>query len=203
MRRDRAKQGLFAAAVLAAVLAGCAPVETGAPAPVSGTRAAPGASTMGGAIVDPARPFAENLDRSNDHNILAKALRAADLTATLSSPGDFTIFAPTDRAFDRLPPTTVETLLDPLNKRRLASLLQYHILPGRRTRASIAADIRAGGGTAIYRTQAGGIVRARLEGDNIVLLDSFNLRSSVTQADIVQSNAVVHVVDTVLLPTPT
>ncbi len=152
--------------------------------------------------MDPARPFAENVAKSSDHSILVKAMRAADLTETLSSPGDFTIFAPTNRAFDRLPPTTVETLMDPVNKLRLASLLRYHILPGRRTRASIAADIRAGGGTATYRTQAGGIVRARIEGDHIVLLDSFNLRSSITQADIVQSNAVVHVVDTVLLPTP-
>ena len=195
MRRDRVRQKLGLAALIAALLASCAPVEP--PSPVVATTPS---STMGGARMDPASPIIDNASKSRDHTKLVAALRAAGLAETLSGPGDFTIFAPTNSAFDRLPPSTVETLMDAANKMRLANLLRYHVLPGRKTRSEIIADIQAGGGTASYRTQAGGVVRARLESGNIILWDNYNHRSVITQADVMHSNGVVHVVDTVLLP---
>lgn len=186
----------FLVLALALGLAACVPA---AEAPAPPPPPAPTGTRVGGALMDPARPIIDNLAQSNEHRTLVRIANAAGLAGTLRS-GPFTLFAPTDAAFDRLPASTVETLLQPANRARLAGLLGYHLVPGRKTRADIAADVRAGRGTAAYRTQSGGTIRVRLEGDRIAVQDAHGGRSAVTQADVLQSNGVVHVVDTVFIP---
>lgn len=155
---------------------------------------------VGGAAMYPNRNVIQNAVNSKDHTTLVQIVRAAGLAGTLSDTGPYTVFAPTNAAFDKLPTGTVQTLLDPANKSLLAKILNYHVVPGRKTRAQIATDIRAGGGTASYTSVAGGPLRARMEGSALILSDAKGGRSRVTQADVIQSNGVVHVVDTVLLP---
>ena len=188
------------AALVALALAGCVP-QTQAPV----TPAAPAASAahpvVGGAIMYPNRPILQNAASSRDHSTLVAAVQAAGLTDRLSGAGPFTVFAPTNAAFDKLPPGTVETLRHPSNKALLARILGYHVVPGRKTRADIAADIRAGGGTASYRTVAGETIRLRMVGNSLLVWDANNARSAISQADVLQSNGVIHVVDSVLLPT--
>jgi uncharacterized surface protein with fasciclin (FAS1) repeats len=110
------------------------------------------------------------------------------------------LFAPTDAAFRLLPNGTVDALMSPRSRPELTALVNYHIVPGAKTRSQIAADIQAGGGTASYRTQQGQTLRVRMEAGRIVLSDPSGRRSAVTQADIAQSNGVLHVVDAVLIP---
>ena len=131
---------------------------------------------------------------------LVTAVQAAGLVDTLNSAGPFTVFAPTNAAFDRLPAGTVDTLLKPENKGQLTKVLTYHVVPGKKSRAQIAADIAAGGGTATYTTAAGGTIRIGMEGNNIVVWDANNGKSYITQTDVNQSNGVIHVVNGVLLP---
>ena len=150
--------------------------------------------------MDRARTIFQNVSASRDHSTLVSALQAAGLSGALSGSSEVTLFAPSNSAFQRLPPTMVDTLMHPSNRPMLARLLGYHVVPGRRTRADIMADIRAAGGTATYRTQAGGAIRARMEGGSIVIWDANNLNSRITVPDVVQSNGVFHVVDSVLLP---
>lgn len=186
---------LFLLAATAACVPPAEPVAT-APPPVVAI-----GPMVGGATMDPSRTILDNAGRSRDHTTLVAALRASGLDRTLAGPGPFTLFAPTNAAFGRLPPTTVETLMHPSNRALLAHLLNYHVVPGRKTRAQIAADARAGGGTAVYRTAAGGTIRVRADGGRIIVTDVNNGRSEVVQADVGHSNGVMHVVGTVLLPT--
>lgn len=189
----------FAAVAFLAALAGCVPPATEAPAPAPAP--APTSNPMvGGAVMDPARTIFQNAAASRDHTTFVAAVRAAGLEGTLSGPGPYTVFAPTNAAFDKLPPMTVDTLMHPANKGLLARVIGYHIVPGRKTGAQIAADARAGGASAAYRTSAGATIRAGLEGNRIVLRDVNNGRSDIGQADVVQSNGVMHVVASVLLP---
>jgi len=189
----------LAAALLAlAALAACVPPAEPVAAPPP-----PAPSTnpvVGGAVMDPARTIFANASASRDHTTLMTAMHAAGLETTLSGAAPITFFAPTNAAFAKLPPTTVETLLQPVNRALLAKLLGYHVVPGRKTEAQIAADIRAGGGIASYRTVAGDTIRLGMQSGRLVLWDAKNGRSAVTQGDIVNSNGVMHVVDTVLLP---
>ena len=156
--------------------------------------------TVGGAVMVPTRSILENAAASSEHSTLISAVRAAGLDSTLSGSGSYTLFAPTNAAFGRLPKGTVDTLLNPANKGELARLLNYHVVPGRKTRAQIAADVRAGSRAAVYTTAAGSIVRVGLEGNRIVLTDVHNGRSIVTTPDVQQANGVMHVVDAVLVP---
>jgi uncharacterized surface protein with fasciclin (FAS1) repeats len=110
------------------------------------------------------------------------------------------LFAPTDQAFDRLPNGTLTTLLDPSNKWLLGQIVNYHVVPGAKTRAQIAADARSGGGTAAYRTAQGGTIRVSVQGNAISVADIHGNRSNVTIADVRHSNGVMHVLDAVLLP---
>ena len=183
---------LVLAFLAAAALAGCVPQTTEAPPPAPAPT--PSRNPMvGGAVMDPARTIIQNLAASRDHTTFIAAVRAAGLEPTLSGPGPYTVFAPTNAAFGRLPPTTVETLMHPSNRALLARVVGYHIVPERRTRAQIGA-----GGA--YRTLEGSVVRAGLIGGRIVLSDVNNNRSEVALADIVQANGVSHVVGAVLLP---
>lgn len=156
------------------------------------------------AAAGPAMPgpptIVETAAGSKAHTTLVAAVKAAGLVDTLSGPGPFTVFAPTDQAFARLPAGTVETLLRPENKPMLQSVLTYHVVPGRVGAADLAGRIKSGGGVARLTTVQGGTLTARLAGGKVVLTDEKGGRATVTQADLDQSNGVIHVTDAVSLP---
>ncbi len=137
---------------------------------------------------------------SSDHSTLIAAVTAAGLADTLSGTGPFTLFAPTNAAFARLPAGTVDTLLQPANRAMLQAVLTYHVVPGRVTAADLVQRIRAGGGSAQLTTVQGGTLTARMDGSNVVLADGRGGSARVTQADLAQSNGVIHVTDAVSLP---
>lgn len=157
-------------------------------------------SYVGGAAMYPAKNIVENAVNSPDHTTLVAAVKAAGLVDTLSGAGPFTVFAPTNAAFNNLPAGTVDTLLRPENKGTLTAVLTYHVVAGRMTAADLMSAIQAGGGQASLVTVQGGTLTARVVGDGIVLTDAKGGRSNVTQADVIQSNGVIHVTDTVSLP---
>ena len=168
----------------------------------TGMNGSQSASTVmvGGAAMFPTRNIVENAVNSRDHTTLVAAVQAAGLAETLSGPGPFTVFAPTNAAFAKLPAGTVQTLLRPENKATLASVLTYHVVSGRMSAADLMAAVRAGGGTAALTTVNGGTLTARMSGGNLVLTDAKGGRSTVTQADVFQSNGVIHVTNAVSLP---
>jgi uncharacterized surface protein with fasciclin (FAS1) repeats len=159
-----------------------------------------GTVTVGGAPMYATRNIIENAVNSRDHTTLVAAVKAAGLVDTLSGPGPFTVFAPTNAAFARLPAGTVETVLRPENRPMLQSVLTYHVVPGRLTAADLMAQIRAGGGSARLKTVQGGILTARMSGNSIVLTDGRGGMSTVTQANVMQSNGVIHVTNAVSMP---
>lgn len=134
------------------------------------------------------------------HNTLVAAVKAAGLVQTLSSPGPFTVFAPTDTAFAKLPDGTVATLVKPANKGTLTDILTYHVVSGKVTSADLVALIRQNHGEAVIETASGGELTARLSGDKIVITDEMGRATAVTQADVMTANGVVHVTDGVFLP---
>lgn len=156
--------------------------------------------TVGGAPMYPSKNIVENAVNSKDHTTLVAAVKAAELVETLQSAGPFTVFAPTNKAFDKLPKGTVETLVKPENKQMLTGILTYHVVPGRMSAADLMKAIADGGGKAMLTTAAGGSLTAMQKGKKIVLTDAKGGMSTVTIADVNQSNGVIHVVDTVLLP---
>jgi uncharacterized surface protein with fasciclin (FAS1) repeats len=161
---------------------------------------ASGSVMVGGAAMYPSRNIVENAVNSRDHTTLVAAVKAAGLVDTLSGPGPFTVFAPTNGAFERLPSGTVPTLLRPENKAMLTSVLTYHVVPGRLSAADLAARARAAGGVATLTTVQGNTLRVSGSGDAWVVTDAKGGRSRITIADVMQSNGVIHVVDTVLMP---
>jgi uncharacterized surface protein with fasciclin (FAS1) repeats len=171
-----------------------------APAAASAASAEPAPVTVGGAPMYANRNIVENAVNSQDHTTLVAAVQAAGLVETLSSPGPFTVFAPTNAAFAKLPAGTVDTLLKPENKSVLQGVLTYHVVPGRFTAADLSKAIQAGGGKATLTTAAGGTLTASMMGSRIMLTDAKGGMSHVTIGDVLQSNGVIHVVDAVLLP---
>jgi uncharacterized surface protein with fasciclin (FAS1) repeats len=155
---------------------------------------------VGGAAMAPTKNIIENAVNSSDHTTLVAAVKAAGLVDTLSGPGPFTVFAPTNEAFAKLPAGTVETLLKPENKAMLVSILTYHVVPGTMTAKTIAAAIKAGGGSATLTTVQGEPLTATMKMGKLVLIDAKGGMSTVTIANVMQSNGVIHVVDTVLMP---
>jgi uncharacterized surface protein with fasciclin (FAS1) repeats len=155
---------------------------------------------VGGAAMFPTKNIVENAVNSKDHTTLVAAVKAAGLVDTLAGPGPFTVFAPTNAAFGKLPAGTVETLVKPESKDTLTSILTYHVVAGRLTGGDIAKAVRAGGGKAELTTVQGGMLTARMVGKKIVLTDAKGGRSTVTIGNVMQSNGVIHVVDSVLLP---
>lgn len=155
---------------------------------------------VGGATMYPSRNIVQNAVNSRDHTTLVAAVQAAGLADTLSGPGPFTVFAPTNAAFARLPDGTVETLLRPENRDQLRGVLTYHVVSGRMTAADLMRAIRAGHGTASLTTVQGGMLTARMMGHAIVLTDAHGGTATVTQADVMQSNGVIHVTNAVSLP---
>jgi uncharacterized surface protein with fasciclin (FAS1) repeats len=134
------------------------------------------------------------------HTTLVAAVKAAGLVETLSGTGPFTVFAPTNDAFAKLPAGTVETLLKPENKATLTSILTYHVVAGKLTAADVVAAIKAGGGKAELTTVQGGKLVGTMMGNTVMLTDAKGGMSHVTVADLEQSNGVIHVIDTVVMP---
>src|SRR5271167_1131368 len=155
---------------------------------------------VGGAAMYPQKNIVENAVNSKDHTTLVAAVKAAGLVDTLESPGPFTVFAPTNEAFDKLPAGTVDTLLKPENLAQLKKILTYHVVAGKLTAKDIAKQIKAGGGKATLTTVEGGTLTAMIQGGKLVLTDEKGGTSTVTIANVIQSNGVIHVVDTVLMP---
>jgi len=155
---------------------------------------------VGGAAMYPTKTIVENAVNSKDHTTLVAAVTAAGLVDALSSPGPFTVFAPTNSAFAKLPAGTVETLVKPENKGTLTSILTYHVVPGKVAAGELIEMINVGGGKAELKTLNGGILTARVVGGKVVLTDAAGGQATVTQADVFQSNGVIHVTDTVSLP---
>jgi len=154
---------------------------------------------VGGAEMLPTKTIVENASLSADHTTLVAAVKAADLVKTLSGPGPFTVFAPTNAAFGKLPAGTVDGLLKPAAKADLAKVLTYHVVSGTMTAAQISSAIKAGNGKAELTTVQGDKLTATEAGGKVTLTDAKGGKSIVTQTDVTQSNGVVHVVDTVLM----
>nr|WP_243375089.1 fasciclin domain-containing protein [Sandarakinorhabdus cyanobacteriorum] len=148
----------------------------------------------------PSRDIIDNAVNSADHTTLVAAVKAAGLVDTLKGKGPFTVFAPTNAAFAKLPAGTVDNLLKPENKATLTAVLTYHVVPGRLSAADIMAAIKAGGGKAELTTVQGGKLSASMMGSMIMLRDAKGGMSHVRQGDVFQSNGVIHVVDAVVLP---
>ena len=155
---------------------------------------------VGGAPMYRTKNIVENAVNSADHTTLVAAVKAAGLVETLQSKGPFTVFAPTNDAFGKLPAGTVETLVKPENKATLTNILTYHVVAGRYDSKKLAQLIKKGGGQATLKTVSGGTLTARLNGAGVTLTDEKGGMSNVTTADVYQSNGVIHVVDTVLMP---
>ena len=155
---------------------------------------------VGGAPMYADKDIIDNAVNSKDHTTLVAAVKAAGLVDTLKGPGPFTVFAPTNAAFDALPKGTVDTLLKPENKPTLTKVLTYHVVPGKLDAAALKAQIQAGGGKAELKTVQGETLTATEQGGGIALTDSKGNTAKVTTADVMQSNGVIHVVDKVLMP---
>jgi len=155
---------------------------------------------VGGAAMYKTKNIVENAVNSADHTTLVAAVKAADLVDTLASAGPFTVFAPVNSAFAALPAGTVESLLKPENKAALAKVLTYHVIAGDFSSKDVVKAIKKGNGKATFKTVAGGTLTGMIEGGKVVLMDEKGGRSTVTIADVKQSNGVIHVVDSVLLP---
>jgi uncharacterized surface protein with fasciclin (FAS1) repeats len=155
---------------------------------------------VGGAPMYPTKNIIENAVNSKDHTTLVAAVKAAGLVETLQGKGPFTVFAPTNAAFDKLPKGTVETLLKPENLKTLQTILTYHVVAGKMNASDIAKAIKAGKGKATLKTVSGGTLTAWMKGKKLYITDEKGSMSEVTIADVNQSNGVIHVVNTVLLP---
>ncbi|MBX6359725.1 MAG: fasciclin domain-containing protein [Acidobacterium ailaaui] len=155
---------------------------------------------VGGAPMYPTKNIIQNAVNSKDHTTLVAAVKAAGLVDTLEGPGPFTVFAPTNEAFAKLPAGTVDNLLKPENKDQLTKVLTYHVVPGKINSAELKKMIKAGHGTAELKTVNGETLKAMMQGGHIVLQDEKGGTATVTIPDVYQSNGVIHVVDAVLLP---
>jgi len=158
-----------------------------------------GNPTVGGAAMYKNKSIVDNAVNSPDHTTLVAAVKAAGLVETLQGKGPFTVFAPVNSAFDALPAGTVDTLVMPENKAMLTKILTYHVVAGNMDSKKIMKAIKKGDGKAMFKTVAGGMLTATMEGDTLVLTDEKGGKSKVTIANVKQSNGVIHVVDTVLM----
>lgn len=159
-----------------------------------------GTKMVGGAEMFPAKNIIQNAVNSKDHTTLVAAVKAAGLVDTLSGAGPFTVFAPTNAAFSKLPAGTVDTLLKPESKATLTKVLTYHVVAGKWDSMAIAKMIKDGGGKAEIKTVAGGKLWASMKGRDLILTDEKGGWAKVTIADVYQSNGVIHVIDTVVMP---
>ena len=155
---------------------------------------------VGGAAMYPNKNIVQNAVNSKDHTTLVAAVKAAGLVPTLEGKGPFTVFAPTNEAFDALPKGTVDTLLKPENKGELTKILTYHVVPGRIDSKQLMKDIKKGHGTATLTTVQGEPLTFTSAGGVITITDAKGGTATITTADVYQSNGVIHVIDSVLMP---
>lgn len=155
---------------------------------------------VGGAPMYPSKNIIENAVNSKDHKTLVAAVKAAGLVETLQGAGPFTVLAPTDEAFAKLPKGTVETLVKPENKEMLTKILTYHVLAGKYSAKQIWAAVKAGNGKAMMKTVEGEDLTFWTKGKDLYIKDAKGNSAKVTIADVNQSNGVIHVIDTVLMP---
>nr|WP_245243831.1 fasciclin domain-containing protein [Mariniflexile gromovii] len=155
---------------------------------------------VGGAAMYPSKNIVENAVNSKDHTTLVAAVKAAELVDVLMGEGPFTVFAPTNAAFDKLPKGTVENLLKPENKKTLQTVLTYHVVSGKWNAKDVLKMIKDGNGKANIKTVSGGTITAWLKVKDVYITDENGNSAMVTIADVNQSNGVIHVIDTVLLP---
>jgi uncharacterized surface protein with fasciclin (FAS1) repeats len=185
---------LFASAAIVALAAAVAP------APVL-AQMSEKTVTVGGAPMYPSKNIVQNAVNSKDHTTLVAAVKAAGLVDTLEGAGPFTVFAPTNAAFAKLPAGTVDTLLKPENKATLTKVLTYHVVPGRLTAVNLMKAVKDGEGEAHLKTVAGEDLTVKQAGPGkLTVTDAKGDVANITIADVLQSNGVIHVVDTVLLP---
>jgi uncharacterized surface protein with fasciclin (FAS1) repeats len=185
---------LIAAAAAVVVAAGLA-------VPLSAAEMSEKAVNVGGAPMYPSKNIIQNAVNSKDHTTLVAAVKAAGLVETLEGPGPFTVFAPTNEAFAKLPAGTVDNLLKPENKATLVKVLTYHVVAGRMTALNLMKAVKEGEGAAKLKTVAGEDIWVKQAGPGkLTITDSKGDVAMVTIADVLQSNGVIHVIDTVLLP---
>ena len=156
--------------------------------------------TVGGAPMYPSKNIIQNAVNSKDHTTLVAAVKAAGLVETLQGPGPFTVFAPTNAAFAKLPPGTVEALLKPEMKEKLVAVLTYHVVPGRMSAKDLMDAAKKAGGKAELKTVEGDKIWVESNGNTLTIWDAKGNASKVTIQNVFQSNGVIHVIDTVLLP---
>lgn len=167
----------------------------------SATVFASGNVMVGGEAMYPTKDIVDNAANSQEHTTLVAAVKAAGLVETLKGPGPYTVFAPTNDAFEDLPDGTVETLLEPENKDMLTKILTYHVVPGRLDFESLSEQIDKGDGKAQLKTASGGMLTMAMNGShNIIVEDEKGNIAHITTYDVMQSNGVIQVIDTVLLP---
>jgi uncharacterized surface protein with fasciclin (FAS1) repeats len=179
----------FAAAAIASSLGG-----------IGHSIAAEQTKMVGGAPMYPSKNIVQNAVNSMDHTTLVAAVKAAGLVPTLESPGPFTVFAPTNEAFGKLPAGTVDTLLKPENKKTLTNVLTYHVVPGRLTAKDLMGKIEDGHGKAMLKTVEGADLTFQMKDGKLWVIDAKGDTAQVTIRNVMQSNGVIHVIDTVLLP---
>src|SRR5690349_16421518 len=195
-RLPMSKKTYLAAAIVGALFATSAMV-----APALAQSKGEKTVMVGGAPMYPSKNIVQNAVNSKDHTTLVAAVKAAGLVDTLQSAGPFTVFAPVNSAFAKLPAGTVDTLLKPENKGTLTTVLTYHVVPGRLTAANLMKAVKDGGGQAKFKTVAGGeITVTSPSAGKLTITDAKGGMSTVTITDVLQSNGVIHVVNTVLLP---
>jgi uncharacterized surface protein with fasciclin (FAS1) repeats len=183
--------------LLAIALTASFALATGA---IAGGKMAGSNPMVGGAPMLASKDIIDNAVNSKDHTTLVAAVKAAGLVETLKGPGPFTVFAPTNAAFEALPAGTVDTLLKPENKATLASILTYHVVPGKIDAKALAAEIKKGGGTATVTTVQGEKLTAQASAGGVTVTDAKGNAANVAIADVYQSNGVIHVIDKVLMP---
>ncbi|WP_046244032.1 fasciclin domain-containing protein [Hymenobacter terrenus] len=189
------KKAFFSLA-LATILSAAATTTVSAQATMT-----PGTVMVGGEAMYPTKNIVANAVNSKDHTTLVTAVKAAGLVETLQGKGPFTVFAPTNTAFNALPAGTVETLVKPESKATLTKILTYHVVAGNMTADKIKSAIKSGKGSATLKTVSGGTLTAMMNGpENIVLKDEKSGISTISTYDVIQSNGVIHVIDSVLMP---
>jgi len=177
-----------------------AAIAFAAVAALAGPAVAQATKTVGGAPMFASKTIVDNAVNSKDHTTLVTAVKAAGLVETLQGAGPFTVFAPTNAAFAKLPAGTVETLVQPQSKATLTSVLTYHVVPGRYTAKDLMALAKKNGGEAELKTVQGASLGVISKGGRVFVADNKGNTARVTIADVMQSNGVIHVIDKVVMP---
>ncbi|MHB1056500.1 MAG: fasciclin domain-containing protein [Rhodanobacter sp.] len=191
---------LVAGVSMALAVAVAAPMAMAAQSDAMGSMSMHRNPTVGGAAMYASKNIVQNAMNSKDHTTLVAAVKAAGLVDTLSGPGPFTVFAPTNEAFAALPAGTVDNLLKPANKAMLSKILTYHVVAGKMTSADLEKAVMAGGGKAMLKTVEGDSITVAKNGNAWTVTDDKGNVANITIADVMQSNGVIFVIDKVLMP---